>query len=108
MKRLVISGIAAAAIAVAVSARAHDVPNLEHTHAFQQTGYGTWRQGHYVNGPQGSIIIWSPQNYTGYENSPAVRFARPQPISRPPASRLIEPGAGRQPAPDYGKKYKRD
>lgn len=108
MKRLVISSIAAAAIAAAVSARAHDAPNLEHTHAFQQTGYGTWRQGHYVNGPQGSIIIWSPQDYTGYENAPAVRFARPQPISRPPVSRLIKPGAGRQPAPDYGKKQQRD
>ena len=108
MKRLAISALAAAAIAVAVSAQAHDAPNLDHSHAFQQTGYGTWRQGHYVNGPQGSIIIWSPQNYTGYENSPAVRFARPQPITRPPASRSIKPGAGRPPALDYGNRRKRN
>ena len=108
LKSFVLAAGAAGAIALAAPVQAHDTPNLEHSHAFQQTAYGTYRQGHYVNGPQGSIIIWSPQNYTGYENSPAVRFARPKPISRPPANPFVEPGAGRQPAPDYGKKYRRD
>ncbi|MBT8048978.1 MAG: hypothetical protein HKN57_00715 [Xanthomonadales bacterium] len=72
--------------------RAHDTPNMNHTHAFQQTGYGQYRQGHYVNGPQGSIIIWSPKTYTGYQNGKTVKFARPSPITRAPGT----PVAGKQ------------
>jgi len=64
----------------------HEVPNIRHTHAFQQTGYGKYRQGHYVNGAQGSIIIWSPRTYTGYQKTQPVNFARPSPISKAPGS----------------------
>ncbi len=67
-------------------AYSHDVPNMEHTHAFQQTAYGKYRQGHYVNGPQGSINVWSPRTYTGYQAGSAVKFARPSPIVKAPGS----------------------
>jgi hypothetical protein len=79
-------------------AAAHDTPNLEHSHAFQKTGYGTYRQGHSVNGPQGSIIIWSPRPYTGYQNGPAVKFARPQPITRAPGTPAASAPGRSQPA----------
>jgi hypothetical protein len=108
MKSLFVLALAAGTIAAAAPVWAHDTPNLEHSHAFQQTGYGTWRQGHYVNGPQGSIIIWSPQPYTEYQNRPAVRFARPKPITKAPAGPAIRPGAGLNPAPGYGKNPGRD
>jgi hypothetical protein len=83
---------------------AHDVPNMSHTHAFKQTGYGKYRQGHYVNGPQGSIIIWSPQTYTEYQSGPAVRFARPRPITRAPGSPAVIKKSEADPAVDYGKR----
>jgi hypothetical protein len=84
-------------------AAAHDTPGLEHSHAFQKTGYGTYRQGHSVNGPLGSITIWSPQPYTGYRQGPAVKFARPQPITRPPDSQSAGTAAGQGPAPVHGR-----
>ena len=68
----------------------HEVPNMEHTHAFQQTGYGKYRQGHYVNGAQGSIIVWSPRTYSGYRPGPAVKFARPSPIVKAPESSVAK------------------
>lgn len=107
MKRLLLWSIAAGAIALAAPALAHDTPNLEHSHAFQSTAYGTWRQGHYVHGPQGSIIIWSPQPYTGYQNAPNVRFARPQPITRPPGSPVARTRADSNPSLEYGRKKDR-
>jgi hypothetical protein len=82
----------------------HDVPNIDHTHAFQQTGYGKYRQGHYVNGPQGSIIIWSPRTYTGYQNGRQVKFARPSPIVRAPGSPVAKTRSQTDPAIEYGKK----
>jgi hypothetical protein len=88
----------------AVPAMAHEVPNIEHTHAFQKTDYGVYRQGHYVNGPQGSIIIWSPRAYTGYRNQNQVKFARPTPITRAPGSPIRESRTQRDPAITYGKK----
>jgi hypothetical protein len=63
MKRLSVLFMAATSLLVA-TAWAHDAPNLEHTHAFERTGYGSYRQGHAVNGPQGDIIIWSPRSYS--------------------------------------------
>ena len=107
MKWLTILAIAAGSMAMAVPGQAHDTPNFEHSHAFQQTAYGTYRQGHYVSGSQGSIIIWSPQPYTGYQNAPNVRFARPQPITRPPGNPAVRPRAGNTPAPEYGRKQNR-
>lgn len=108
MKSFVVSAITVAAIVTAVPVWAHDTPNFEHSHAFRQTGYGTWRQGHSVNGPLGQIIIWSPQTYNEYQDSPPVRFARPQPITRPPGSALIKPRAGQNPALEYGKRRSGD
>jgi len=107
MKKFLIRTFAVGVMSVLTPALAHETPNLEHTHAFQQTGYGTWRQGHYVNGPNGSIIIWSPRTYTGYQANPPVRFARPQPITRPPGSPLVPPKAGHGPGADYGDQPKR-
>jgi len=107
LKSFVLAAGAAGAIALAAPVQGHDTPNLEHSHAFQQTAYGTYRQGHYVNGPQGSIIIWSPQPYTGYQNAPNVRFARPQPITRPPGNPAVRPRAGNTPALEYGGKQNR-
>ena len=104
MKWIIISVIAVGLGAMALSAQAHDTPNLEHTHAFQQTAYGSYRQGHYVSGPQGSIIIWSPQPYTGYQNAPNVRFARPEPITKAPSNPTPRPGAGQKPTLERGDK----
>jgi hypothetical protein len=77
---------AATATLVLFSAPAwtHEVPNIKHTHAFQKTGYGKYRQGHYVNGPQGSIVIWSPRTVNSRQGGKAVNFARPSPITEAP------------------------
>ena len=107
MKRIPILLMATASL-LAATARAHDAPNLEHTHAFQETAYGSYRQGHQVSGPQGDIIIWSPREYTGYQQAPAVRFARPRPITEAPGSRPLKSRAGHWPAAGYGKKERRD
>jgi hypothetical protein len=83
---------------------AHETPNMDHTHAFRQTGYGTWRQGHSVNNQLGSVTIWSAKPYSGYENPPPVRFARPEPIRQAPTLPQIGPARkAAQPARDYGK-----
>jgi hypothetical protein len=99
-----------AALLLSAAVGAHEAPNLEHTHAFQKDGYGAYRQGHYVNGPTGSIIIWSPQLYTGYPDDPPVQFARPRPITKAPGSVGLRPPKmgshslryGAQPNRDYG------
>ena len=89
MNRLILASLVFGLWMLTGTALAHDVPNMEHTHAFKQAGYGTYRQGHSVNGPQGSIIIWSPRTYTGYQSAPSVRFARPEPtVSERPCRRL--------------------
>ena len=95
---LLLAGLAAP------QARAHEVPNMDHTHAFEQTGYGKYRQGHYVNGPQGSIIIWSPRTHTGYRNGSQVRFARPVPITKAPGSPKKQSRTEADPSIKYGKK----
>jgi hypothetical protein len=89
-------------------AQAHDVANMEHTHAFEQTGYGSYRQGHSVNNQYGSITIWSARPYTGYQQSTPVEFARPSPITRAPGSPTVQKKAGQDPAKAYGKRSKRD
>jgi len=101
---VVISGL----LLFAAPSFAHDVPNMEHSHAFQQTGYGKYRQGHYVNGPQGSIIIWSPRTQTGYQQGNAVEFARPEPITKAPSSPNMKPSKKTTFGKDYGKTEKRD
>ena len=93
-----------ALVLVTAPAFSHEVPNIDHTHAFQQTGYGKYRQGHYVNGAQGSIIVWSPKTYTGYQGGQQVKFARPSPIVRPPGSPVAKTKAQANPEIEYGKR----
>jgi len=64
----------------------HEVKNIEHSHAFQKAGYGEYRQGHYVNGPQGSIIVWSPRTVNSRQASSKVDFARPSAITKAPGT----------------------
>lgn len=98
---MVAAGVAAL---FSTSAYSHDVPNIDHTHAFQQTGYGQYRQGHYVNGQQGSIIVWSPRTYTGYQSGSPVKFARPSPIKRAPGTPVATTKKQADPAIEYGKR----
>lgn len=105
MKTVGILTVAAAALALfSFPAKAHDVPNMEHSHAFQKTGYGKYRQGHYVNGPQGSIIVWSPRVYGSYQARQPVNMARPVPITRPPGSPIAVSRKQSNPAIEYGKR----
>lgn len=99
-------GLALAAFAAMGTALAHDVPNMDHTHAFKQTGYGTYRQGHSVNGPYGSITIYSPRTYSGFQSAPTVDFARPEPITSPPGVPAAQNRAEQNPALEYGRKQK--
>jgi len=107
MKWFVLLIATTAAIGISPAAPAHDTPNLEHTHVFQKTGYGTYRQGHSVNGRLGSITIWSPRPYTGYQTGPAVKFARPQPITRAPGTPAPRTNT-QNPAAGYGRAESRD
>lgn len=66
--------------------QAHEVPNIPHTHAFENTGYGKSRQGHTVNNQLGSITIWSAQPQSGYKSGNSVNFARPEMITQPPGN----------------------
>ncbi len=90
-------------LAFSTAAYGHDVPNIKHTHAFQKTGYGKVRQGHYVNGAQGSIIVWAPGNAAGYGKAP-VKFARPSPISRAPGAPVAKTRSQVDPEIQYGKR----
>jgi hypothetical protein len=108
MKRSILFGVAAGSWLLSGLLFAHDVTNMAHTHAFKQTGYGTYRQGHSVNGPNGSIIIYSARPYTGYQSSPNVKFARPEPITRAPGSVIPNSKIASDPAQNYGKRQKSD
>ena len=78
-------------LAFTTTARSHDVvdsngrPVNTHKHVWRQQTYGKdYRQGHSVQGRQGSITTWSPNTYRGYNAGSSVRFARPVPISQRP------------------------
>jgi hypothetical protein len=103
MKTVITGFILAALMVSAQAVQAHEVPNISHTHAFKSAGYGKYRQGHSVNGPQGSIIIWSAQPKTGYQNQQTVRFARPKPITKAPASPSVKPAIPSTSTTRYGK-----
>jgi len=77
---------AAALFLFSAPAWSHEVPNIEHTHAFQKQSYGKYRQGHYVNGPQGSIIVWSPRTVNSRQGGKVVNYARPVPITKAPGT----------------------
>ena len=101
--RYILWAATSALIFFTTSAFPHEAPNMEHSHAFQQTGYGKYRQGHYVNGAQGSIIIWSPKTYTGYQRGSAVKFARPTPIVKAPQSPVAKTRSQTKSTIEYGK-----
>jgi hypothetical protein len=102
MKSGVLLSIAAGLSLFACQVQAHDVPNMEHSHAFEQTGYGQYRQGHYVNGPQGSIIIWSAKPKYSTNGADNVRFARPEPITKAPTQPFSRPDVKIKKSGNYG------
>ena len=74
-------------LSFSTGARSHDVvgadgkPVTTHTHVWRPQAYGQdYRQGHSVDGPQGSITTWSPNTYRGYNAGRSVQFARPEPL----------------------------
>lgn len=85
---------------------AHETPGISHTHAFKQTGYGTYRQGHSVNNSVGSITIWSAKPHNGYDPGQSVKFARPEMIKKAPDAVAVKPAPVKKPASDYGKPKK--
>lgn len=61
--------------------QAHQVAGGNHQHVWRPTTYGKdYRPGHSVNGPTGSITIWSPAAFNKYGASNSVQFAHPAPI----------------------------
>ena len=100
-----------AAVLLAFSAGpavAHEVPNMSHTHAFESAGYGQLRKVRSVNNELGSIRIVSPPAYQGYTQSPPVRFARPEPITRGPNMPIMKKQSAQNPALDYGSNGRKD
>ena len=93
---------------LSLPARAHQVSNLEHTHVYQQTAYGKFRQGHAVSGQYGNILIWSAKPYASSRNSNNVRIARPAMIKQAPPGPFLESGARFDATRNYGKQPKRD
>ena len=62
--------------------QAHEVAGGTHQHVWRPTTYGSdYRPGHSVNGPTGSITIWSPTSYNKYGAGNSLNFARPAPYN---------------------------
>jgi hypothetical protein len=101
--RYIVLAVAGALVLYTAPAYSHEVPNMDHTHAFQQTGYGKYRQGHYVNGAQGSIIVWSPRTVGSYRGGQGVKFARPTPIVMAPDSPVAKTKSQSKSTITYGK-----
>ncbi|MBT8058528.1 MAG: hypothetical protein KJO33_02970 [Gammaproteobacteria bacterium] len=108
MKPILLLTATAVCAFLATPLSAHEVANFEHTHAFEQTGYGQYRQGHSVNGPQGSIIIWSAQPKNSTNGKAPVDFARPSPITRAPGQPFKRPEPQTDRSSDYGKDTRKD
>lgn len=88
-KLVIIHACASLLLFFAAPTLAHDVVSTNgkavstHQHVWRQQEYGTDnRQGHSVNNAYGSITIWSPNTYAGYNAGRSVRFARPVPITK--------------------------
>jgi hypothetical protein len=63
--------------------QAHQVTSGTHKHVWRPTTYGQdYRPGHSVNGPTGSITIWSPATLNQYGAGNSVNFARPAPYNK--------------------------
>lgn len=79
-------------------------PSSTHQHVWRQQEYGSdYRQGHSVNGSQGSITIWSPNTYQGYKAGNSVRFARPVPYTKQSKSSDHRPELKRSTPQAYGR-----
>ena len=88
---------------------ANGKPINDHQHVWRQSGYGQdYRQGHSVNGPQGSITIWSPRTYNGYSAGNTVRFARPKPITKAEIERAYGTPERAAPKAGYGTMTRRN
>lgn len=94
--RTLLAGVMA--LVFCATAVAHETPGIKHTHAFKQTGYGTYRQGHSVNNELGSITIWSATPINSSNAAAPVKFARPKPITRPPVINHGRPVPLKKPA----------
>jgi hypothetical protein len=79
-------------------------PVSTHEHVWRQQDYGSdYRQGHSVNGNQGSITVWSPNTYQGYNSGKTVRFARPVPFTKPSHVENHRPELKKNSRVEYGK-----
>lgn len=77
-------------------------PVNTHQHVWRQQEYGSdYRQGHSVDGTQGSITVWSPNTYQGYKAGNSVRFARPTPYMKPSKVEDHRPELNRKSRQDY-------
>ncbi len=85
-------------------ALAHEVQNMPHTHAFENSEYGKPpQQTRSVNNELGNISITSPQRANPYGAGSTVNFARPTMITRPPGPPVASKQSDSNPAKDYGK-----
>ena len=106
MKAAIVTISALVLLAYAPIVAAHETPGITHSHAFKQTGYGTFRQGHSVNNSLGSITIYSAKPHNGYDPGQSVKFARPEMIKKAPQVNTVKPASVKKPASDYGKPKK--
>jgi hypothetical protein len=102
------SAILACFLILPLTAMGHNTSNMKHSHAFKQTGYGEYRQGHYANGPIGSILIWSAKPVNSRHSSGSVRFITPEPISKPPANPYRKTSGNSDASTQYGKDFKKN
>ena len=90
-------GILCAGLIMLVSStviQAHQVASGTHNHVWRPTTYGQdYRPGHSVNGPTGSITIWSPATLNQYGAGNSVRFARPAPYTKQTATQAAAQSA---------------
>lgn len=109
-KRLLVA--AASVFMVPSIALAHEVPNMPHTHAFENSEYGQAGTNDYgkvpqqtrsVNNELGNISITSPQRANPYGSGSTVNFARPTPITKPPGAPVASKQSDSNPARNYGK-----
>jgi len=116
MKKTIIALVSGTVLLIfATETQSHDVVNVQgkpinaHQHVWQQQEYGKdYRQGHSVSGPQGDITIISPNTYRGYGSGNSVRFARPEPYTKPGSAQVNTPELKTKAQKDDEKNNKRD
>lgn len=78
-------------LAASTVLQAHQVAGGTHQHVWRPTVYGKdYRPGHSVNGPTGSIIIWSPAAFNKYGAINSVHFAQPAPYIKQSAGQSVK------------------